>query len=389
MSEAIVRIAARGDGVSAGGRHVAFAVPGDWIDDDGIVVRGPHHQTPPCRHFPECGGCQLQHVDDPALGDYLVGRVKGALAQHDLECEIRVPHLSPPRSRRRATLRALRLGKRVIIGFNQARSNRLVDIRECHVLRPELFELVDPLRSLLSPLLPAKGVAEIHLTTAEQGVDLVLKGIAVGSLESRLALTGFAQDRGLARLSTDSGLGVEVAWEPEPVTVRLGATPVRLPPAAFLQATSDGEAALIESVSEITAIDGRIADLFAGLGTFALAAGADYAAEAGRDAAAALKQAAPKLQVEHRDLYRRPLDCPELAGFTAIILDPPRAGAEQQVMQIARSSVARIAYVSCNPATFARDARLLADGGYALDWVRPVGQFRWSTHVELAACFSR
>jgi 23S rRNA (uracil1939-C5)-methyltransferase len=130
-------------------------------------------------------------------------------------------------------------------------------------------------------------------------------------------------------------------------------------------------------------------DLFSGLGTFALATRAKYAAEASRDAAAALKRAAPAVTVEHRDLYRRPLDRGELKSFDAGILDPPRAGAAEQISELAKSSVRRIAYVSCNPATFGRDARVLVDGGYKLDWVDPVGQFRWSTHVELAACFTR
>jgi 23S rRNA (uracil1939-C5)-methyltransferase len=137
------------------------------------------------------------------------------------------------------------------------------------------------------------------------------------------------------------------------------------------------------------AFAGKVADLFAGLGTFALAARATHAAEASRDAAAALKRAAPAMAVEHRDLYRRPLDADDLAKFDSVILDPPRAGAEQQVAQIASSAVGQVAYVSCNPATFARDARLLVNRGYTLDWVKPVGQFRWSTHVELAACFRR
>jgi 23S rRNA (uracil1939-C5)-methyltransferase len=129
--------------------------------------------------------------------------------------------------------------------------------------------------------------------------------------------------------------------------------------------------------------------LFAGLGTFALATRATYAAEASRDAAAALKRAAPAMTVEHRDLYRQPLDPKELKRFDAAVLDPPRAGAEEQVANLARSALMRIAYVSCNPATFARDAKALVDGGYYLDWIRPVGQFRWSTHVELVASFTR
>jgi 23S rRNA (uracil1939-C5)-methyltransferase len=164
---------------------------------------------------------------------------------------------------------------------------------------------------------------------------------------------------------------------------------VGFPPGSFLQATEDGEAALVEAVREAVGDAKRVADLFAGLGTFALAVEASSAAEASRDAAAALKRAAPVMNVEHRDLYRRPLDVGELEPFDAVILDPPRAGAAEQVATLARSRVGRIAYVSCNPATFARDAKALVDGGYRLEWVRPVGQFRWSTHVELAACFSR
>ena len=145
---------------------------------------------------------------------------------------------------------------------------------------------------------------------------------------------------------------------------------------------------LVEAVREALGPATRIADLFAGLGTFALSTRAAYAAEASRDAAAVLKRAAPQLAVEHRDLYRRPLAADELAPFDGVVLDPPRAGAEEQVRALAGSAVRRIAYVSCNSATFARDARMLVEGGYTLDWVRPVGQFRWSTHVELAACFS-
>jgi 23S rRNA (uracil1939-C5)-methyltransferase len=152
----------------------------------------------------------------------------------------------------------------------------------------------------------------------------------------------------------------------------------------------DGESELVTAVKEAVGGAAVTADLFAGLGTFALSLPAKvYAAEGSRDAVLALKAAAPDLAVEHRDLYRRPLDAGELARFGAVVLDPPRAGAEEQIREIARSPVARVAYVSCNPATFARDARTLADGGYRLDWVRPVGQFRWSTHVELAAAFSR
>jgi 23S rRNA (uracil1939-C5)-methyltransferase len=221
----------------------------------------------------------------------------------------------------------------------------------------------------------------------DQGPEVLLKGVPVEGLQAIEGLTSFAMDHQLARLSVDQGLGPETQYEPQPATVTLSGVPVVFPPGGFLQATEDGEAALVEAVGET--VEGRIADLFSGLGTFALATKAVYAAEASRDAAAALKRAAPTTGVEHRDLYRRPLDADELKAFDSVILDPPRAGAAEQARALAESGVKRIAYVSCNPATFGRDAKMLADGGYRLEWVRPVGQFRWSTHIELAACFSR
>jgi 23S rRNA (uracil1939-C5)-methyltransferase len=390
VSEAIIRIAARGEGVTASGRHVPFAVPGDLLQEDGTLVPGPHHQVPPCRHFPECGGCQLQHVDDAAYRAYLTSRIASALAQHGLETEIRPPHLSPPASRRRASLRALKVGKTAVIGFNAAKSHRIVDMQENHILRPEILRLVAPLRLLLGGLLQPRRTAEIQLTLCDQGIDLLLKGVDAHGLAAIEALTGFCEQHRLARLSLDQGLGPETLYEPGAATITLAGTPVPLPVGAFLQATADGEAALTEAVCEAVGAPSRSADLFAGLGTFALALpGRVYAAEASRDAVLALKRAAPAIAVEHRDLYRRPLDEKELAAFDAAVLDPPRAGAEEQVRRIAASALPRLAYVSCNPATFARDAALLVQGGWVLSWVRPVGQFRWSTHVELAAAFTR
>ncbi|MDQ3245959.1 MAG: class I SAM-dependent RNA methyltransferase [Pseudomonadota bacterium] len=390
MSDPVVRIAARGDGVTASGRHVPFGVPGDRLLEDGSLKPGPHHQLPPCRHFPECGGCQLQHADDEAYRGYLVTRVEMALAQHALETEIREPHLSPPNSRRRATLRALKLGKGAALGFSAEKSHQIIDMRECHILRPELFALVAPLRELLSALLPPRRGAEVQLTLVDQGADVMIKGVEPEGLAAIERLTGFAEEHRLARLTIDQGLGPEGFYEPDPATITLSGVPVIFPAGSFLQATADGEAALVEAVRAAVGGAARIADLFAGLGTFALALrGQVLAAEASRDAVLAMKRAAPQLAIEHRDLYRRPLDRGELRQFEAVVLDPPRAGAFEQVGALAGSAVARIAYVSCNPATFARDAKILTDSGYALKWVQPVGQFRWSTHVELAASFAR
>jgi 23S rRNA (uracil1939-C5)-methyltransferase len=389
VNEPIVRIAARGDGVTPSGRHVPFGVPGDAVLDDGALAFGPHHQEPPCRHFPECGGCQLQHVDDEAYRRYLISRVETALAQHGIETSIRAPYFSPPNSRRRATLKALKVANGVLLGFNAEMSHRIVDMRECHILRPELFALTEPLRQVLADMLQPKRIAEVQLTLVDRGVDVMIKGVPAGRLSEIELLTSFAMKHDLARLSVDRGLGPEALYEPQPATVTLSGKPVSFPPGGFLQATDDGESALIDAVGEAVIGSKTIADLFAGLGTFALATNASYGAEASRDAAAALKRAAPVMTVEHRDLYRRPLDAKELKPFEAVILDPPRAGAAEQVTALAKSAVRRIAYVSCNPATFARDAKTLVDGGYGLEWVEPVGQFRWSTHVELAACFSR
>src|SRR5690348_4558699 len=216
MNEPIVRIAARGDGVTSTGRHVAFGVPGDAVLDDGALAYGPHHQEPPCRHFPECGGCQLQHADDEAYRGYLQSRVEGALAQHGIQAGIRPAYLSPPNSRRRATLKALQVGRSMLIGFNAEQSHRIVDMHECHILRPELFALVEPLRQLLAGMLHPKRVAEVQLALIDGGVDLLTRGIPAGRLSEIERLTSFAMDHGLARLGVDRGLGPEALYEPQP-----------------------------------------------------------------------------------------------------------------------------------------------------------------------------
>jgi 23S rRNA (uracil1939-C5)-methyltransferase len=390
-TDLIVRVAARGDGVTADGRFAAFAAPGDRLRPDGSVKPGLHHQSPPCRHFPECGGCQLQHLDDESYAGFVRDRIAAALEGQDVTVPEFAPvHLSPPNTRRRASLSAQRIGKRVLLGFKQERSNRIENMRECYVLRPELFALVAPLRELLGGLLREKGVATVKLTRADQGVDALIEGVVADTLTATEALSAFAERHGLARLSLDDGFGPQTRWEPVPVTVTLGGTPVPLPHDAFLQATEDGEAALVEAVQEAVRGATITADLFAGLGTFALSLpGKVYAAEASRDAVLALKSTRPAVFADHRDLYRRPLMPAELNRFEAVVLDPPRAGAEVQVQQLAASTVPRIAYVSCNPASFARDAKLLVSGGYQLARIQPVGQFRWSTHVELAASFVR
>ncbi len=267
-------------------------------------------------------------------------------------------------------------------------------MRSCAVLDPHLEDLVAPLRRLLATLLPERKRATVRMTWADQGVDLLLTGIEVDGLAATETLLDFAALHKLARLSIDEGFGPSARWEPEPVTITFGTVPVVLPEGAFLQATPQGEAVLVDAVRNAVADRPAIADLFAGLGTFALSVDrVIYAAEGARDPLVTLQASARKvgkqIACEHRDLFRRALSPDELDRFDAVILDPPRAGAKEQVEQLAKSRVACIAYVSCNPSTFARDAKSLMDAGYRLVTIKPVGQFRWSTHVELAATFKR
>ncbi len=396
QSETILRVAAKGDGITASGRFARGAAPGDLLLADGAIEPGPHHAAPACRHFGTCGSCQLQHLDEETLAIFVAERVAYATTGQGLTPEhVAPPHLSPPYSRRRAALRAESVGGRIVIGFREERSHKLVDLTECAVLAPELFAVVAPLRKFLARLGGRIGV-DVEMALAEQGVDLALKGLTVEGLTATEAMLDFARDNGLARLGLDQGYGPEALWEPEPVTVSLGGVSVPLPSGSFLQATRDGEEALIAAAQEWLAGSATVADLFAGLGTFSFALAGPakvLAVEAVRDAHLACKTAAGRagkpVHSMHRDLFRNPLQADELNRFAAVLLDPPRAGARDQIEHIAQSSVAKVVYISCNPASWARDAATLVAGGYRLAELRPVGQFRWSTHVELASLFIR
>lgn len=396
MTGEILRIAAKGDGVTGDGRHVAGGVPGDRLADDGTLISGPHHAAPPCPHFGICGGCQLQHADEAALAQFVTERVIHAAEGQGLAPSHLLPtHLSPPRSRRRATLHGLKAGKGAVLGFREAGSHRITDMRECHILRPELFALVAPLRALIARW-GGKRPVDAALTLSDQGVDCSLTGIEIDGLGPTEALLDFAREHTLARLAVDQGYGAEVVWEPGPVTVSLSGVPVAMPPGAFLQATVDGEAMLADDARTFLQDTKIIADLFSGLGTFAFALAGQakvLAVEGARDAHLACKAAAGgrglPVHALHRDLFRNPLQPDELNRFDAALLDPPRAGAREQVAAIAASTLPRVAYISCNPSSWARDAKVLVDAGFRLETLRAVGQFRWSTHVELTSLFVR
>jgi 23S rRNA (uracil1939-C5)-methyltransferase len=393
-SETILRIAAKGDGITASGRHAARAAPGDVLHPDESLSPGPHRAVPPCRHFGTCGGCQLQHVDEETLTEFVYDRVANAAEGQGLVAEIiSAPVMSPPYTRRRASLKAVNGGGRALMGFNEAGSHRLVDLKECHVLHPALFAAAEHFKRYFSKM-KRKFAIGIELSLTDQGVDCRLSGFAPEGLAQTEDLLDLCRNAGLARLSLDHGYGPEGFWEPEPVTVTFAGVPVSFPPGAFMQATAEGEAALVGAAMEWLAGCGPVADLFAGLGTFALPLAKEHrviAAEGDRAALLALKSAAGRaklpLEAQHRDLFRNPLRPEELNLLGGVVLDPPRAGARSQIEQLAVSNVKRIVYISCNPSSWSRDGAMLTAAGYKLAELRPVGQFRWSTHVELASLF--
>jgi 23S rRNA (uracil1939-C5)-methyltransferase len=396
-STPILRLAARGDGVAADGRHVPGAIPGDSVDADGRILPGASRLAPACRHFTDCGGCQLQQAPDALLADFARDRVLEPLARLGLvPTEVMPTHISPPGTRRRAALRATRTDGEVRLGFNAGGEHRIVDLAECPVLHPDLEALLPPLRALLAPHLGERSAIAVTLTLTDHGVDLLLGNRQAPDVPAVGGLREFAQTHGLSRLSVEGAMGVETVVALADPAIRMGGISVTLPPAAFLQATADGEAALVSAVRAIVGKSKRVADLFSGCGTFSfpLAEKARVTAVDGTGAAIrALETAARRADIsvatQHRDLFRKPLAADELNAFDAVVIDPPRAGAEAQAGQLALSRVPVVAAVSCNPATFARDAQLLARGGYRLRRVWPVAQFRWSTHVELVAEFRR
>lgn len=392
----IVRLAARGDGVSDDGRFVPLAAVGDSVDfscNPPRIIAGPHHAAPACAHYPDCGGCQMQHMDEAAYRDFVIDRLSRVVA---LPADVRPIALSPPRSRRRASLKALKRNGKLVLGFHSEGTHALVDIADCPVLAPELMALLGPLRVLLRARLRDGQGAGTALTLSDAGVDVLLANVSAEGLAAIEALTDFADKHDLARLSVEGPGGIDTLVERRQPVLNMGGVAVPLPVAPFLQATREGEAALVAAVLEVVGGAARVADLFCGLGTFALplsqkaaVLAVDAAGPAVMALGAAARQAGRRMEVQHRDLFRRPLVDKELAGLGAVVFDPPRAGAEAQAKALAASPVPVIVAVSCNPNSFGRDAKILVEGGYRLTTLWPVAQFRWSSHVELVARFER
>jgi 23S rRNA (uracil1939-C5)-methyltransferase len=402
----IERLGAQGEGVATirgQSIYVPLTAPGDVVriaygGKHGRVLEriadGPGRATPPCPHFGTCGGCALQHLSAEAYRRFKEESLRETLAQAGFADPPLAPlTIVPARTRRRATFAFARAQDGVALGFYEARTRKVLDLSVCHLLSPNMEAVLPALRKCLSTL-PDKTSGRLHLTLTDSGLDadLILDGPL--STKAQAALTQAAAPLDLARL-TLSGALLRQSRVP---MVSFDGLAVAPPPGAFLQPSRDGEGKLRDWVSAGVGKARKICDLFSGLGTFALPLGrraqihavdSDSALLDPLLAAARATAGLKSVTVERRDLMRSPLPPEALAKFDAILFDPPRAGAKAQVAAIAKSGVPRVIAVSCNPASFGRDARLLVDSGYHLDWIRPLDQFLWSAHLELVALFRR
>jgi 23S rRNA (uracil1939-C5)-methyltransferase len=410
----IREVGARGDGIAEldGQRYfVPFTLPGETVDAEPRDKRGEgiaadllqvlapsrHRETPPCAHFGICGGCALQHWRRDAYTAWKVELIVRALAQRGVDApRFEPPLVGAPGERRRADFVLRRQGRHVVAGFHERASPEIVDVGTCVVARPALNAFLGPLRASLASVLPDGGAADAMVNETATGLDLLIRPHRRLdlSIERREALVALAEGADLAR----------VCWgdraSAEPLVVRrapllvFGEARIEPPPGAFLQATQRAEQAIRAMVVGWTGEAPRLADLFAGLGALSLGRARKLALfESDRQAVAAVAATARRLggkvTAERRDLFRNPLTAAELDTFDAVVLDPPRAGAAAQSAELARAKVPRVVYGSCDPGSFARDARTLQDGGYRLEKLLPVDQFLWSPHIELIALFTR
>jgi 23S rRNA (uracil1939-C5)-methyltransferase len=405
----IETLGGEGDGLAQGPAFVPFTLPGERVTATGsgerrelVEVLRPSAEriAPVCPHFEVCGGCALQHwAHEPYLA-WKVERLAGTLARQHIETELLPPFAAEPGTRRRVALHARRGGREAAkLGYKARKSWDLVDIEVCPISDPAIQAALPALKRLAAPLFEhPKSAPTLHVTLTASGLDIDISGVERKSgglsADARVQLAERAAEAGFARVTLD-GEAAYLARQPQ---VRLGPASVALPAGAFLQATPQAEAAMAAFVARSAAGATRVADLFCGVGTFTfrLAEVAPvYAADSAPEAIRALASAlagAPGLHgvtAEARDLVRRPVLAEELKKTDVVVFDPPRAGAAEQTAELARSGVARVIGVSCNPATFARDARTLIDAGFALDRVLPVDQFLWSPHIELVGVFSR
>ncbi len=404
MSETIriESLGAKGDG-TGGGVFVPFTLPGASVEIEragqrgrliSVVERSQERAEPPCPHFGACGGCDLQHASPALYTAFKRGLVVDAFARAGIEADVAPLVSCAPASRRRAAFTAVRAGPRVLLGFHQSRSHRIEDLKTCLVVVPEIERALPLLRRLAALLIDRKRPLRLTVLSTGPGLDIAIDDAAKLTETLRRQAVSLAIEARIARLAVAGEALIETARP----AIQLGRTTVLPPPGAFVQAVADAEDAMARTVLEHLNGAKRIVDLFCGIGTFTLRLAAQaptHGVESEADAIAALDvaaRAAPGLRPitsERRDLFRRPVTTKELDRFDGLVFDPPRAGAEAQAQQIAASKIDRVAAVSCNPTTLARDAVILLEGGYRLLSVTPIDQFLWSHHVEAVALFER
>lgn len=398
----IERLGLRGDGIAHGPVFAARTLPGEEVTGalDGQTLAAPKIVTPsadrvkaPCRHYARCGGCALQHASDAFVATWKAEVVAKALSAQGLTADLRPIATSAPSTRRRATLAGRRLKSGVLLGFHTRASDTIVPIPDCQLLHPALIAALPAVEEVVTAIGSRKGEVSLAITQTLDGIDLDVAGAKMIDAAGIQALADIALRHDLARIS----IGGEVLLTRRAPRQSFEGITLVPPPGAFLQATAEAEDVLRRAVEEVLAPAKKRADLFAGSGTFALPLAKTapvHAVEGDAAMIAALhtgwRQAdgLRTVTTEVRDLFRRPLLPDELARFDGIVMDPPRAGAEAQTAELARARVPHLAYVSCHPVTFARDAKTLVDAGYRLNWVQVVDQFRWSPHVELVASLS-
>jgi 23S rRNA (uracil1939-C5)-methyltransferase len=403
----IARLGASGDGVAEGADgpiYVPFALPGERVriavgpggdraELLAVLKPSPDRIEPVCPYFGGCGGCALQHLEQGAYLDWKRAKVVAALKSRGLEAEVEKVRPVPLGGRRRASFALARRKDGPALGYRRARSHHLIDISVCPVLSPRIVSRLSRLKAALASLLGGRREARVGVTETLSGLDIVLEG-AKPAPAALGTFAGKAASLGVARLTID-GESIGPLAAPE---IELAGVSVRLPPGAFLQASSEAEAIMTGLVQDGVGKARRIADLFAGLGTFTFALARQAAVdafEADETALHALAEASRKtpglkpVKTFTRDLFRAPLSTKELNAYDAVVFDPPRAGAAAQATMLAKSEVPRLVAVSCDPGTLARDLRILVDGGYRIARVVPIDQFLFSPHVEVVAHLER
>jgi 23S rRNA (uracil1939-C5)-methyltransferase len=403
----IARLGAQGDGVSdtpSGPVFVPYALSGERVQADvhgerarliAVMTPSPDRIAPVCRHFTHCGGCAMQHLRSPAYLAWKREVVIAAFASRGIDAPVAPVASVGVGARRRAAFSARRTGRGVVLGFHEAKGVEIVDLQECPVTASAIVRLLPGLRRLVEPLMSRRAPGRVVVTLAANGVDVAVEDVPGDPPpDVREFLAREATALGLARLT----LAGDTLYQATVPAVRFGTANVVLPARSFLQAAPVAEAAMVRLVTQATAGAKRVVDLFSGMGTFTFPLAQNafvLAVDGDKQAITALQNAAKRtpglkpIEVKVRDLFREPLSARELQGFDAAVFDPPRAGAATQAQSLVDSPINVVVAVSCNPATLARDARILIDGGFKLERVTPIDQFLFSPHIEAVAVFRR